>query len=195
MPRFSRNEVQSAFELWWQVGNVAEDWTRWANMFVPDVTYQDYFWGPLQGRDELDLWINAVMKGVPEIYTVYEWHIIEDEKVVFECQNRRDNPGNEGPAYFDFPGMTVLRYAGDGLWQSEFDYWDRTGARRTTKEFLTACERAGITDPMETMTRRHWPAGPDWTRTDGAPRPSWLDRPELPGIQRPSQLRELLGRP
>ena len=42
MPRFSRKEVQAAFELWWQVGNVAEDWTRWANMFVPDVTYQDY---------------------------------------------------------------------------------------------------------------------------------------------------------
>jgi SnoaL-like domain len=195
VPKFSRKEVQSAFELWWQVGNVAEDWTRWANMFIPDVTYQDYFWGPLRGRAELDLWINAVMKGVPEIYTVYEWHIIEDEKVVFECQNRRDNPDNEGPAYFDFPGMTVLRYAGDGLWESEFDYWDRTGARRRTKEFLAACERAGITDPMETMTRRHWPAGPDWARTEDAPKPSWLDRPELPGIQRPSQLRELLGRP
>jgi hypothetical protein len=83
----------------------------------------------------------------------------------------------------------------DGLWESEFDYWDRTGARRTAKEFLAACERAGITDPMETMTRRHWPAGPDWARTDDAPKPSWLDRPELPGIQRPSQLRELLGRP
>jgi hypothetical protein len=67
VPKFSRKEVQSAFELWWQVGNVAEDWTRWANMFIPDVTYQDYFWGPLRGRAELDLWINAVMKGVPEI--------------------------------------------------------------------------------------------------------------------------------
>jgi hypothetical protein len=187
--------VQSAFERWWQVGNVTEDWAGWANMFVPDVIYQDYFWGPLRGRAEVDLWINAVMKGVPEIYTVYEWHIIEDEKVVFECQNRRDNPDTEGPAYFDFPGMTVLRYAGDGLWESEFDYWDRTGARRTTKEFLAACGRAGITDPMQTMTRRHWPAGPDWARIGDASKPSWLDRPELPGIQRPSQLRELLGRP
>jgi hypothetical protein len=186
--------VQSAFERWWQVGNVAEDWTAWASLFVPDVVYQDYFWGPLRGRAELDLWINAVMKGVPEIYTVYQWHIIEDEKVVFECQNRRDNPDSEGPDYFDFPGMSVLRYAGDGLWESEFDYWDRSGARRATTEFLAACERAGIYDPMQVMTRRHWPSGPGWARTEEAPEPSWLGRPELPGIQRPGQLRELLSR-
>lgn len=194
MPKFSRTEVRTAFEHWWQVGNVAENWTEWANLFVPDVTYQDYFWGPLHGRAEVDLWINAVMKGVPAIYTVYEWHIIEDEKVVFECQNRRDNPDGDGPPYFDFPGMTVLRYAGDGLWESEFDYWDRTGARRTTAQFLEACERAGITDPIQTVTRRHWPDGPDWARTEQPAKPSWLNRPDLPGIQRPRELRELLAR-
>ena len=192
MARFTRDEVQTAFEHWWQVGNVGEDWTAWTELFVPDVHYHDYFWGALDGRAEVDLWINAVMKGVPEIYTVYEWHIIEDEKVVFECQNRRDNPSDEGPPYFDFPGMTVLRYAGDGLWTSEIDYWDRTGARSTTEEFRAACQRAGITDPIQTMTRRHWPEGPDWVRLDEEPHPSWLDRPELPGIQRPSQLAKLL---
>jgi hypothetical protein len=192
MPRFSRQEVESAFEHWWAVGNVGEDWAAWTQMFVPDVYYHDYFWGALRGHAEVDVWIHAVMKGVPEIYTVYEWHIIEDEKVVFECQNRRDNPSDEGPPYFDFPGLTVLRYAGDGLWQSEIDYWDRTGARLTTEAFNAACERAGVTDPMQRLTRRHWPDGPDFARVDHEPRPSWLDRPELPGVTRPSQLRKLL---
>ena len=193
MPRFARAEVQSAFEHWWQVGNVGEDWTAWAELFVQDVTYQDYFWGPLHGRAEVTAWINAVMKGVPDIYTVYEWHVIEDEKVVFECQNRRDNPSAEGPPYFDFPGMTVLRYAGDGRWESEFDYWDRSGARRATEAFQAACARAGVTDPLQTATRRHWPDGPDWARTDDEPRPSWLRHPELPGITHPGQLQKLLA--
>jgi hypothetical protein len=86
----------------------------------------------------------------------------------------------------------VLRYAGDGLWTSEEDYWDRTGARRTTDAYQAACARAGVTEPMQRMTRRYWPDGPEWARTDAEPHPSWLDRDELPGITRPSELARLL---
>jgi hypothetical protein len=113
--------------------------------------------------------------------------------VVFRCQNRRDNPHAEDPQYFDFPGLSVLRYAGDGLWTSEEDYWDRDGARRTSVEYAAACERAGVTEPLMRMTRHHWPEGPDWARADGAPAPSWLRRDDLPGITRPSELAALLA--
>lgn len=188
-----RREVEDAFARWWRVGNVEENWTAWARAFVPDVFYHDYFWGPLHGHDEVDVWINAVMKGVPEIYTVYDWHTIDGDVVVFRCLNRRDNPDTEGPAYFDFPGLSVLRYAGDGQWLSEEDYWDRDGARRTSAEYAAACERAGITDPLDRMTRRNWPDGPEWVRGPEVPSPSWLSRDELPGITRPSELRELLA--
>jgi len=192
MARFTRGEVERAVAHWWQVGNVLEDWSAWTNLFVPDVFYVDYFWGPLHGRREVDLWIHSVMKGVPEIYTVLDWFTIDDDVVVFHCQNRRDNPAGDGPPFWDFPGLSVLRYAGDGLFASEEDYWDRTGARRTSSEYVAACERAGITDPLQRMTRRHWPAGPDWARTDRPPRPSWLDRPDIDGITRPSELGTVL---
>jgi hypothetical protein len=188
-----RHEVEAAFEQWWRTGNVEEDWWGWASLFVPDVFYHDYFWGPLHGRAEVDVWINAVMKGVPEIYTVYDWHVIEGDRVVFHCQNRRDNPDAEGPPYFDFPGLSVLRYAGDGLWTSEEDYWDRDGARRASVDYAAACARAGVTEPMQRMTRRNWPGAPEWARTDHDPTPSWLQRDELPGITRPSELAALLA--
>jgi len=191
--RFARQEVEDAFVRWWQVGNVGEDWAAWTELFVPDVDYHDYFWGPLHGRAEVDVWIHAVMKGVPEIYTVYEWHTIEDGVVVFKCQNRRDNPDAEGPPYFDFPGLSVLRYAGDGLWASEEDYWDRDGARRTSVDYAAACQRAGVSDPLARMTRRHWPERPSWARGDGVPSPSWLRRNELPGITRPKDLAALIA--
>jgi hypothetical protein len=195
MARFPRSEVEEALGQWWQIGNVLEDWAAWTDQFVPDVFYHDYFWGPLHGRAEVDTWIHAVMKGVPEIYTVYDWHAIEDDVVVFHCQNRRDNPSSEGPEYWDFPGLSVIRYAGDGLWASEEDYWDRDGARRTSVEYAAACERAGAFDSMQRMTRRHWPTnGPDWARTSRPPKPSWLGRDDLPGITKPKQLYALLGR-
>jgi hypothetical protein len=191
--RFARSEVEQAVAQWWQVGNVDEDWQAWTEMFIPDVFYVDYFWGPLHGRAEVDMWIHAVMKGVPEIYTVLDWYTIQDDVVVFHCQNRRDNPDGEGPPYWDFPGLSVLRYAGDGLWASEEDYWDRTGARVTSTEYAAACQRAGVTEPLDRMTRKHWPAGPSWARTDAPPHPSWLGRDEVPPITRPSALAALLA--
>jgi hypothetical protein len=189
-----RDEVQAAFEHWWAVGNAGEDWAAWADLFVPDVTYLDHFWGPLRGRGEVDAWIHAVMKGVPEIYGVYEWHVIEEDRVVFHYQNRRDNPSDDGPPYFDFAGLSVLRYAGEGQWASEEDFWDANGARRTSAAYAAACERAGASDPLARMTRRHWPEGPAWARCERPPSPSWLGRDDVPAITRPSELAVLLGR-
>jgi hypothetical protein len=205
---FPRDEVEAAFQHYWRVGCVEEDWAAWTQLFVPDVFYVDHFWGPLHGRDEVGTWIDAVMKGVPEIYTVLDWYVIDGDRVVFRCENRRDNPADgradagagsdadsDGPAYWDFPGLSVLRYAGDGQWASEEDYWDRSGARRTSEEYAAACRQAGDPGPLERMTRRHWPDGPDWARTDARPAPSWLGRDDLPGITKPRELRALLGHP
>jgi hypothetical protein len=190
----SREEIEAAFQHWWEVGNAREDWAAWTRLFVPDVHYHDYFWGPLHGRDEVDLWIHAVMKGVPEIYGVYDWHIVEGDTVVFRVINRRDNPDTDGPPHFDFPGLSVLKYAGDGRWASEEDYWDRDGARRTSVEYAAACERAGVTDPLARMTRAHWPEdAPPWARASDPPSPSWLTRTDLAGITRPSELATLLA--
>ena len=130
MDRFARSEVEDAVAQWWQVGNVDEDWRAWTELFIRTCSTSITFWGPLHGRTEVDMWIHAVMKGRTRDLHGVDWYTIQDDVVVFHCQNRRDNPDGEGPPYWDFPGLSVLRYAGDGLWASEEDYWDRTGARR-----------------------------------------------------------------
>jgi hypothetical protein len=193
MARFARAEVEAAFAEFWKKGCVDEDWAGWANLFTEDAVYHDHFWGPLYGRREIAVWIDAVMAGVPEIYNVLDWYTIEDATVVWHCQNRRDNPSDEGPAYWDFPGLSVASYAGDGLWTAEEDFWDRDGARRTSVAYAAACERAGAHDVMSRLTRRHWAAQPDWARTDAAPHTSWVDRRDVQPITRPSQLAQLLA--
>jgi limonene-1,2-epoxide hydrolase len=129
--RFSRREVEQQFAHLYYTGCVAEDWTGWADLFTDDCRYVEHFWGELHGRDEVRRWIDPVMMGVPEIYTVLEWYAIDDEKVVWALQNRRDNPDPDGPPYFDFAGLSVAFYAGDGRWAGEEDYWDVKGARAT----------------------------------------------------------------
>jgi hypothetical protein len=134
------------------------------------------------------------MKGVPEVYTVLDWYTIDGDTVVFHCQNRRDNPDAEGPDFWDFAGLSVIRYAGDGLWASEEDFWDLPGARRTSAAYAEACRRAGADDPEQRVTRRFWPVGPAWARTDVPPRPSWAGRAGVPSITKPRELAALLGR-
>jgi len=193
MAPFSREEVEREFHQWWEIGNVGEDWDAWVEMFVPDVTYTEHFWGALRGQQQVWIFINAVMKGVPEIYTVLDWYTVDGGTVVFHCQNRRDNPDASGPPYWDFAGLSVIEYAGDGRWSSEEDFWDVNGARRTSAEYAAACARAGATEPLQRLTRHHWPAGPPWARTDRPPHPSWLDHDEVPAITRPRELAALLG--
>ncbi|MBW2495855.1 MAG: nuclear transport factor 2 family protein [Deltaproteobacteria bacterium] len=192
MGRFSRSEVESAFAEFYKVGCVDEDWTTWARMFTEECDYVEHFWGRMTKRSEVELWINAVMAGVPEIYTVLYWYVIDDEMVVWKLQNRRDNPDPDGPPYFDFPGLSVARYAGDGLWSYEEDYWAVNGARETAQLYAQACEKMG-TSREERLTRRYWPAGPAFARTDAAPHPCWLDLPDVQPITKPRELRELLA--
>jgi hypothetical protein len=196
---WDRDEVDQAFQTFWYKGCVLEDWDVWLDSFTPDIDYVDHFWGPMKGHEEVGIWINAVMKGVPEIYTVLDWYTIDNDLVVFHCQNRRDNPnygkpGETGPAYWDFPGLSVLRYAGSGRFSSEEDYWDRSGARKTSIDYAAACDRAGADTIESRMLRNYWPDGPDFARTDEAPSPSWLRRENIPQITKPAELRKILGR-
>lgn len=195
MAKFSRAEVEAQFAHLYHLGCVAEDWTGWADLFTDDCTYVEHFWGTMRGRDEVRTWIDPVMAGVPEIYTVLEWYAIDDEKVVWALQNRRDNPDPDGPPYFDFAGLSVAFYAGDGRWAGEEDYWDVRGARSTAEDYAAACRKMGVVEAEQKMTRKFWPTnGPDWARLDRPPRPSWYGRTDVRPITKPRELREMLGR-
>jgi hypothetical protein len=190
---FDRDEVEAAFAHFYKLGCVDEDWTGWADLFTDDCEYVEHFWGVMRGRDEVRTWIDPVMAGVPEIYTVLEWYAIDGEKVVWSLQNRRDNPDPDGPPYFDFPGLSVAWYAGDGRWAGEEDYWDVKGARSTAQAYAAACAKTGI-GWDERLTRKHWGDGPEWARTDRPPAPSWLDRADITPITKPAELRALIPR-
>ena len=164
---FPRDEVEEAFGVYFGTGPVREDWESWVELMTDDVYYVDHWWGALHGKDEVKVWIAASMGGVPEIYTVLDWYTIENATVVFHMQNRRDNPDPDGPPYFDFAGLSVATYAGDGKWAGEEDFWDLSGARRTATAYAQACEKMGVTDPADRMTRKYWPESPSWARYDG----------------------------
>ena len=86
----------------------------------------------------------------------------------------------------------MARYAGDGRWSYEEDYWDLKGARETARLYAEACDRTGTAFERR-LTRRHWPEGPDFARREAPPDPSWLHLPGVRRIVKPRELREILA--
>jgi SnoaL-like domain len=166
METFSREEIEGAFRTYWRAGAVGEDWDAWADLFVDDAVYIEHVLGTLHGREAIRAWIKPIMARYGELYTVYEWHLIDETsgRVVVYMQNRRDHPSGRG--VIDFPGITILHYAGNGRWRSEEDYWAVPRAQATVEEYAAACAQHDPDHPKK-QTRLNWGSGPAWTR--GAP--------------------------
>ena len=78
-------------------------------------------------------------------------------------QNRRDNPEPGAPP-IDFPGMTVLQYAGNGMFSLEEDFWSLTEGTRTMKQYVAAVREVRPRRIRQKRTRLNWGNGPDWTQ-------------------------------
>jgi hypothetical protein len=162
MATYPVEEVDAAFRKYWQTGAVGEDWDAWADLFTEDAVYVEHVLGTLHGREAIRAWIKPIMAQYGEIYTAYEWHMVESSgRAVVYMQNRRDHPGGDG--VLDFPGITILQYAGGGLWSMEEDYWAVPAAGQRTEAY-EAARKQFDRDHRNKRTRRDWGKGPAWTR-------------------------------
>ena len=175
MGKFSPEELEKAFRHYWQTGAVGEDWDGFAGCFTPDALYVEHMLGIRNGREEIRAWIKPIMEEYCELYTAYEWHMIDvaNGRVVMYMQNRRDHPSGKGT--IDFPGISILHYAGNNQWSYEEDYWAVPAARTSGEAYAKACQELDP-DHKQKRTRLDWGTGPAWTR--GAR--SYGERPRVP---------------
>jgi hypothetical protein len=160
MAAHARDEVERAFRRYWQTGAVGEDWDAWADLFTENASYMEHILGKRHSREEIRSWIKPTMARFPELYTALGWYVIDGDRVVCEAINRRDDPSPGGGA-IDFPGVTVLVYAGDGRWSSEEDYWSPAEAMAATKRYQEACAKHDPDHPQR-RSRLNWPSAPSW---------------------------------
>jgi hypothetical protein len=163
MTSWDRDEMEEAFRAYWRAGAVGEDWDAWADRFTEDAVYVEHVLGNLNGREAIRGWIKPIMAQFGEIYTAYEWHVVDPAsgRVCVYMQNRRDHPSGQGT--IDFPGIPILEYGGNGLWKKEEDFWAVPAANQATTDYAAACKQH---DPEHRakQTRRDWGNGPAWTQ-------------------------------
>ena len=135
-------EVEGAFHRILTTGIIEEDWVGWTELLTEDVTYVERIFGTMHGRAAVLAWITELMAAKADVHGVLNWYVVKGDRVVFDMTNRIYHPDPTQPP-IDFAGLTVLQYAGDGLFGYEEDYWDAKGSEVAYREFLAAIERCG----------------------------------------------------
>jgi len=125
-----RQELEAAFAGY--QSTVAEitasgEWDRFAEMFTADASYVEHAYGEFAGREEIRPWIIRTMTTFPgSDMTSFPvaWSVLDEEqgRVVCEIRNLMRDPG-DGSVH-EASNITILDYAGDGLWSREEDVYN-----------------------------------------------------------------------
>ncbi|MFQ5699148.1 MAG: nuclear transport factor 2 family protein [Myxococcota bacterium] len=95
-------------------------WDSLAAFFTDDATFIDPAWGRIQGIAAIREFLVRSMAGLEGWSFPRVWTSIDGERVVSQWQNRLPGTRSNGTAY-EAPGISILTYAGRGLFSREED--------------------------------------------------------------------------
>jgi hypothetical protein len=132
---FPYEEVEAAFLEYVRRANI-DDWNLYSDMFTEECVYIDHHFGTFRSPAEIKAWMNPLMATQPEMRFIPGWYVIKDDMVINYNWNRWPNPDGSAEPYGDYgrcapvsayqyqyPCVTMNRYAGDGLFWFEEDIY------------------------------------------------------------------------
>ena len=136
MAEYRRNEVEDAYQQFIAAGDLG-DWDAWAELHSEDGEWVEHHLGTFVGREAIRQAILDVMKPVPMMTFPVEWHMIEGNRVVFYPWQVFPDPkgGNE---LYRFGCVTIIDYAGNGLWSRQEDVYNPREADEVVKRWIGA---------------------------------------------------------
>jgi hypothetical protein len=103
------------------------EWERFADLFTADATYVEHAFGTFSGRAAIRDWAVATMTAFPgNTMTSFPiaWHVVDPptQRVICEVRNLMPDPGDG--SLHEASNLTILTYAGHGLWSCEEDVYN-----------------------------------------------------------------------
>ena len=129
MAGFSRAEVEEAWRHFVAVGD-AGDWDAWADLHSEDGLWVEHHLGTFRGRE-------AIREAIVSVMAQATGNSIGGARVVFYPWQVFPDPRG-GDADYRFGCVTVLEYAGDGLWSFQEDLYNPREAEEVMKRWVAA---------------------------------------------------------
>ena len=103
------------------------DWSGYADLFTSDAVYVEHAMGTFTGREEIRAWAVRTMTSYPgRVMTGFpvSWQLVDadQDRLVCEVLNPMPDPG-DGTMLVE-PNITIMTYAGDGLFSREEDVYN-----------------------------------------------------------------------
>lgn len=154
----SRDETATAYARH-QALHEARRWTDLADLFRVEGTYEEPFFGRIEGREAVREFLRVSMRGLDEWTFPIQWVVVGEGRVVTQWFNRLPKLRRDGSP-FQFTGITNLLYDDEGMIVSQEDTYDRIAAARVLSEaqssvlerFNGAVIRAG--SPVVALAKR-----------------------------------------
>jgi hypothetical protein len=146
MGRYTRDELVAAHDRFVEVANrcaASREWREWSELFTEDAEYIEHMFGRFSGRAEIYGWIQPLMNEWPNSEMnafPHDWCVLDEERGWWVCQieNRFRDPG-DGSVH-EAANLTVLHYAGDGLFSYEEDVYNPADFAPVMDAWLKAYE-------------------------------------------------------
>jgi hypothetical protein len=136
MPVFSRAEVEAAYRGFVAAGD-SGDWSAWADLHSVEGVWVEHHLGTFRGREAIREAIVKVMKPVPMMTFPVAWHAIEGNRVVYYPWQVMPDPKG-GDEIYRFGCVTILEYAGEGLFSHQEDLYNPKEGEEVMKRWLAA---------------------------------------------------------
>ena len=130
MNRFTAAEITDAYAAFHEqvCGFVASgDWDGYADLFTPDAVYVEHQMGPFRGREEIRAWSVRTMTTYPgRVMTGFplSWQVVDADAARLVCEVRNPMPDPGDGTMLEEPNITIMTYAGDGLFSREEDVYN-----------------------------------------------------------------------
>ncbi|CAN5672003.1 nuclear transport factor 2 family protein [soil metagenome] len=130
MPTFTAAEITDAYAAMHvrvQEHAATGDWEDFALSFTEDAEYVEHAFGTFHGRAAIREWSVATMTSFPgSVMTGFPlaWQVVDADasRLVCEVRNLMPDPGDG--SQLEQSNLTIMTYAGDGLFSREEDVYN-----------------------------------------------------------------------